>query len=83
MLTQRQQLERLTQNKEQSKGEVPGTETQTIVSSQDLDEMDDEVKQLRAENTRLIEVSNHIKAQYDALLLTEDSFVRRYCTILD
>ena len=62
------------EDQEQSKGEVPGTETQTIVSSQDLDEMDDEVKQLRAENTRLIEVSNHIKAQYDALLLTEDSF---------
>ena len=62
------------EDQEQSKEEVPGTETQTIVSSQDLDKMDDEVKQLRAENTRLIEVNNHIKAQYDAQLLTEDSF---------
>ena len=62
------------EDQEQSKEEVPGTETQTIVSSQDLDKMDDEVKRLRAENTRLIEISNHIKAQYDAQLLTEDSF---------
>ena len=62
------------EDQEQSKEEVPGTETQTIVSSQDLDKMDDEVKRLRAENTQLIEVSNHIKAQYDAQLLTEHSF---------
>ena len=48
--------------------------TQTDVSSQDSDNLEEEVKRLKEENTRLIEVSDHLKVEYGALLLTEDSF---------
>ena len=62
-----------TEDQEQSE-EEPGIGTQTDLSSQDLDNLEAEVKRLKEENTRLINVSDHLKVECCALLLTEDSF---------
>lgn len=62
------------QAEDQAEEGVPGIETQTDLSCQDLDNLDEEVKGLKQENTRLMGMCDYLKVQYRALLLTEDSF---------